>query len=288
MQHHVKVTPEWRQWLQDALEAGNTPASLLATMLEHQFDPQVARETVIELTLGPSATDGAPAQVAHYTSDIVRLPEGNVIHTPDRDVRVLVRLSRPVVAVFDQVLNERECETFRQMAANRLVRSKVVESGSGRHTVMDYRTSDGAYFSPNESDFITRLERRVAALMNWPAANGEGFQVMRYGVGGEYRPHYDYFVPSDSGSALHLKQGGQRVSTLIIYLNDVEEGGETLFPAINFSYVPRKGQALYFEYCNKAGALDPLTLHGGAAVKRGEKWIATQWMRQNEFKRTPD
>ena len=286
MQHHLDVTPEWRQWLLDALEAGSTPASLLATMLEHQFDPQVARRTLIELTLGPPAADGAPVQLTHYVSDIVRLPEGNVIRTLDRDVRVLARLSKPVIAVLDQVLDEQECETFKQLAASRLARSKVVENGSGKHTVMDYRTSDGAYFPRDENAFITRIEQRVAALMNWPAANGEGFQVMRYGIGGEYRPHYDYFLPSDVGSAMHLKHGGQRVSTLIIYLNDVEEGGETLFPAINFSYVPRKGQALYFEYCNQAGVLDPLTLHGGAAVKRGEKWIATQWMREGEFKRT--
>ncbi len=284
MAGHVKVTPEWRQWLQEALDGGNTPASLLSTMLEHQFDPQVARDALIELTLGPPSPEGVPPQVTGYVSDLVRLPEGNLIQTPDRKVRVLVRMSRPVVAVFDRVLDERECDTLRHMASSRLARSKVVEAGSGRHAVTHYRTSEGAYFPRGENEFITRLERRVAALMNWPIENGEGFQVMRYGPGGEYQPHYDYFVPNDSGSDVHLRHGGQRVSTLIIYLNDVEEGGETLFPALNFSYVPRKGQGLYFEYCNQAGALDPLTLHGGAPVKRGEKWIATQWMRQHEFK----
>lgn len=285
MQRHVDVTPEWRQWLLDALEGGSSPASLLTTMIEHRFDPDVARATLIELTLGPPTADGTPVSTPSYVSDIVRLPEGNVLHTPDRDVRVLVRLTRPVIAVLDQVLSSDECDTFKQLATQRLQRSTVVEPGSGVHTVMDYRTSEGAYFPRGENDFIARIERRVAALMNWPATNAEGFQVMRYGTGGEYQPHYDYFAPDDEGSAIHLARGGQRVSTLIIYLDDVDDGGETIFPAINFRYVPRKGQALYFEYCNRSGAVDPLTLHGGTPVKRGEKWIATQWMRQGEFKR---
>lgn len=283
MQGHVEVTPAWRQWLLDALENGSTPAALLAIMIEHRFNPQVARDTLIELTLGPATVSGVPVSTPSYVPDIVRLPPGNVIATPDRDVRVLVRMSRPVVAVFDQVLDAEECAQLRELAERRLSRSTVVEPGSGAHRVMDYRTSEGAYLPPGCEPLVTRLDARVAALMNWPSENGEGFQVMRYRGGGEYQPHYDYFVPTDPGSSLHMAAGGQRVATLILYLNDVEAGGETIFPALNFSYTPRQGQALYFEYCNLAGNVDPLTLHGGAPVQRGEKWIATKWMRQGRY-----
>jgi prolyl 4-hydroxylase len=70
---------------------------------------------------------------------------------------------------------------------------------------------------------------------------------------------------------------------LILYLNDVDQGGETIFPSIHLSVVPKKGAAIYFEYCNAAGHVDPSTLHGGAPVLAGEKWIATKWMRQRKY-----
>jgi prolyl 4-hydroxylase len=286
MQRYVEVTPEWRKWLADALDAGNTPASLLATMVESHFDEGAARAALADALLGP-AIAAAPTQPTRteraYTSDAVRFPAGNTIRTPDRDVRVLMRMSRPVIAVLDQVLSDEECEQLKQMTAGRLTPSAVVAPGTGSHEVMDIRSSEGVYFPCGETELLVRIEARTAAIMHWPNENGEGLQVMHYTVGGEYVPHHDYFPASDEGSAAHLRVGGQRVSTLIMYLNDVEDGGETIFPKIGFSYVPRKGQGLYFEYSNSEGALDPLTLHGGAPVKRGDKWIMTRWMRERPY-----
>ena len=74
-----------------------------------------------------------------------------------------------------------------------------------------------------------------------------------------------------------------RVSTLVIYLNDVAEGGETVFPEAGIAVSPRKGSSVYFEYCNGAGQLPPLSLHAAAPVSVGEKWVATKWMRQRRF-----
>ena len=71
------------------------------------------------------------------------------------------------------------------------------------------------------------------------------------------------------------------MGSLVMYLNDVEDGGETIFPEIGFSVIPRRGHAVYFAYCNSRNQGDPLTLHGGAPVRRGEKWIATKWLRQH-------
>jgi prolyl 4-hydroxylase len=124
---------------------------------------------------------------------------------------------------------------------------------------------------------------RIAEFMNWPQERGEGLQILHYHIGGEYKPHYDYFPPQDTGSDPHLATGGQRQATLIIYLNDVEQGGETIFPDTSLSITPRRGSAVYFSYCNSAGQVDPATLHGGAPVLRGEKWIATKWVRERRY-----
>jgi prolyl 4-hydroxylase len=73
------------------------------------------------------------------------------------------------------------------------------------------------------------------------------------------------------------------VATLIVYLNTVEEGGETVFPKLNLKFKPVQGDALYFAYADTNNELDRMTLHGGAPVLQGNKWIMTKWMRQEKF-----
>lgn len=279
---HTKVTQDWQDWIREALAAGNAPAGLLLTMKENHFEEGVAREAIVTALFG-SAVAPVAAHASALTPFHGRLDGGHVLRTPDRDVRVLLRIARPTIAVLDNVLGPDECDALMSMAVPRLERSAVVGVADGVNTVMDIRTSDGAYFQRAENELIRRIDARAAAIMRLPEDRGEGLQVMRYGAGGEYLPHFDYFQPDEKGSQPHLATGGQRVSTLIMYLHDVEAGGETIFPRIDFSYVPRKGQALYFEYTAADGSLDPLSLHGGAPVAKGEKWIVTKWMRERAF-----
>ncbi|HRO82176.1 MAG TPA: 2OG-Fe(II) oxygenase, partial [Alicycliphilus denitrificans] len=115
-----------------------------------------------------------------------------------------------------------------------------------------------------------------------PVENGEGLQVLHYRPGAEYKPHYDYFDPAEPGTPRLLRRGGQRVATLVIYLNDPVRGGGTTFPDVPLEIGPRQGNAVFFSY----GRAHPgsRTLHGGAPVIEGEKWIATKWLREREFK----
>lgn len=198
-----------------------------------------------------------------------------MIKTHDRDVRVALRLAQPVVAILDGVLSADGCDDLIRLSRIKFQRSTIVDRQTGVHTVIDDRSSYGT--------FIAKLDRRIAEVMHIPIENGEGLQILNYKVGGEYKTHFDYFPPADPGSAAHIAKGGQRVSTLVIYLNDVECGGETIFPNVHMSVVPKKGSAVYFEYCNSLGQVDPKSLHGGTPVVMGEKWIATKWMRQMRY-----
>ena len=121
----------------------------------------------------------------------------------------------------------------------------------------------------------------MAALMNWPLENGEGLQVLRYGPGAEYKPHYDYFDPAQPGTPSILKRGGQRVASLVCYLNTPERGGATVFPDVQLEVAPVKGNAVFFSY-DRAHA-STRSLHGGAPVVEGEKWVATKWVREGRF-----
>jgi prolyl 4-hydroxylase len=179
----------------------------------------------------------------------------------------------PLVMRFERLLTDDECRQLIETAAPRLRESKLVNK-----VVSEIRTSRGMFFEEKESPFIHRIERRISQLMNVPIEHAEGLQVLHYGPGQEYKAHYDFFSPKNPQAR------NNRISTLIIYLNDVEEGGETVFPLLQLKVKPKRGSALYFEYFYRQQALNELTLHSSVPVVRGEKWVATQWMRRQRIR----
>ncbi|MEZ4575557.1 MAG: 2OG-Fe(II) oxygenase [Vampirovibrionales bacterium] len=108
---------------------------------------------------------------------------------------------------------------------------------------------------------IGQLNSEIANVTMLPVEYGEGLQVLRYEVGQEYKPHFDYFDPTLSGSKQPLDEGGQRVATMLMYLSAPEEGGETTFPDIGLSVAPVKGNAILFWSVLPNLQVDPLSKH---------------------------
>ena len=187
----------------------------------------------------------------------------------------------PFEALFAQL--RPECEALIALAKPRLAPSTVVDPHSGQDVVAPHRNSLGMFFRLEENPFIARLDKRIAEVMNLPIENGEGIQVLYYPMGALNTPHFDFLLPSNPANRTSIARSGQRVSTLIAYLNDVENGGETAFPAAGWEVSPQRGNAVYFEYCNSRSQVDHRSLHGGNPVLAGEKWVATKWMRQRRF-----
>lgn len=274
------MTPEWLTWIRENLLRGCSPEQILSDMTAAGVSRLQAQQAMaqVKLVIAPINKVAQP-----FVYEPSRIPLGSHIQCEDRWVSVRFRAAKPSVVVFDDLLSSDECDELIRLSRLKLKRSAIVDPASGAEKVIEERSSSGTYFDVCEDAFIERLDRRVAALMHWPMENGEGFQILNYQVGAEYRAHFDYFPAHDPGSQLHLARGGQRVSTLVMYLNDVQEGGETTFPSVGISVTPKKGSALYFEFTNSLGQVDPLSLHAGMPVVRGEKWIATKWMRQMRY-----
>jgi prolyl 4-hydroxylase len=197
-------------------------------------------------------------------------------------VSVLTRLADPALTVFGHLLTPDECAALIAAARPRLERSRTVDRQGVGAVSHASRTSDGMFFTRGETPLIARLEARMAALLDWPVECGEGLQILRYGVGTEYQPHFDYFDAQDAGTAAQIAIAGQRVGTLIIYLQSPEAGGATRFPQIGLDVAPIGGNAVFFAYPRPSP--DSLTLHAGAPVRRGEKWIATKWLRARPYR----
>lgn len=197
-------------------------------------------------------------------------------------ISVLTRLADPALTVFGDLLTPDECAALIASARPRLARSRTVDRNGGNAVSHDSRTSDGMFFARGETPLITRIEARIASLLNWPIDCGEGLQVLRYGPGTEYQPHFDFFDVQDAGTAAQTSAAGQRVGTLIIYLQSPDAGGATRFPRIGLDVAPIRGNAVFFAY--PRASPDSLTLHAGAPVLRGEKWIATKWLRARPYR----
>ncbi len=206
---------------------------------------------------------------------------GATLDGGDKWVEVLQRQHDPDWLVFANLLTPAECDALIASARPRLSRSLTVDPQTGGEALHPDRSSQGMFFERCEDALVQRIEARIAKLLNWPAKNGEGLQVLRYPPGAQYLPHYDYFDPKEAGTASLLARGGQRVATLIMYLQTPDRGGATIFPDRKLEVPARRGQAVFFSYAQPHP--DSLSLHGGAPVLSGEKWIATKWLRATEF-----
>ena len=272
------------------LDRGCVVDDLVQGMIAQNFDPQIAQSLVNVCYQArqqgiepPSGTLELDDVLEVYRYETPRLPSGSIIHTHDKQIPVLLRLEQPIIALLADVLSADECEQIIALARPRLKPSTVVDVYSGQDKMADHRDSEGMFFKLNETPFIAKIDRRISKLMNCPVENGEGLQVLRYGVEAKNTPHFDFLLPTNQHNRDSLARSGQRISTLVVYLNDVGQGGETYFPEVGLSVLPKKGHAAYFEYANSHRQVDPKSVHAGAPVYAGEKWAMTKWMRERPF-----
>lgn len=234
-----------------------------------------------------------------HTRGFLQLPRGIPYWENDKEAETL-RIGyvkpeiinwSPRIILLHNFLSSQECDYLVALARPRLTTSTVVDVKTGKGIKSKVRTSSGMFLSTEERNFpmVQAIEKRISVYSQVPVENGELIQVLRYEKDQFYRPHHDYF--SDT---FNLKRGGQRIATMLMYLTDNVEGGETYFPRAGsgdcscggkvlkgLSVKPRKGDAVLFWSMGLDGQSDPYSLHGGCEVLAGEKWSATKWMRQS-------
>lgn len=202
--------------------------------------------------------------------------------------------------MYEGFLTDEECQHLITLAKSELKRSAVADNDSGKSQVSEVRTSSGAFINKAKDSIVERIEEKIATWTFLPKENGEDIQVLRYQEGQKYEAHYDYFVDK-----VNIARGGHRYATVLMYLSDVQKGGETVFPNAELSerqkaaiqsddelsecgkkgiaVRPKKGDALLFFSLYPNAHPDPMSLHGGCPVIEGEKWSATKWIHVDNF-----
>jgi hypothetical protein len=186
----------------------------------------------------------------------------------------------PRIIAYPGFATPQECDWAIARARDRLKPATVFNTASANQMYHSARDNSGIEFQLPDMDVVIEILRaRISAATRLPVPIFEPTQILHYAVGEQFRPHHDFFDPEAPAYVGQLKDFGQRIATVLVYLSDDYTGGETVFPKIGLSYRGRKGDALFFANVDRSGQIDPMTLHAGTPPTSGEKWVLSQWIR---------
>lgn len=186
----------------------------------------------------------------------------------------------PVIKTFPDFISKEVCQWLIEKSRDKLTRALVYDSVKRTVTQNHTRTNSAAIFNMVETDLVNLLlQSRMSASTQMPFRQFEAATVLHYAPGEQISEHYDFIDPATPDYAQVIQQQGQRVITFIIYLNDSYELGETVFPELGISHKGSRGEGIYFVNSLTDGSPDKRTLHAGRPPQQGDKWIATQFIR---------
>jgi prolyl 4-hydroxylase len=276
------LDPVVNQWLKEALQRGADPDEMVEALVRSGRPLDLASVIVQFALRGRFVSTGMDDRlVGRSIQGSPDVPEAiqHQFEIEGHRVKKRMTLSSLNCVIFDNFLTDEECEHIKAQSASKMKRSAVVGKDFS-NVETRIRSSSGTFFDRGADDIISRVERRVAAITNTKVENGEGLQILHYAYAQEYQPHFDFFEPQTESEHAMIAQSGNRMGTMIFYLNEPEEGGSTYFPQMKLSIHPNKGSALWFTYLGADQVPDRRSEHAGLPVIKGEKWIATKWIRE--------
>lgn len=195
------------------------------------------------------------------------------------------------VYVIHNFMTPEEAQHLMDLAKPKLARATVVGYGEGNpDTVSDSRTNTQCFLKKAQTPKVHEIEQRLGEVTKTRLDQGEDIQVLRYQNGQQFTQHQDFF---SRDVKVHLARGGQRIATVLMYLHRAEIGGATYFPIQKLRLNPTEGDAILFWNVKPGGELASHTLgdyenddyatHAGEPVLKGEKWVATRWIREDTF-----
>lgn len=159
---------------------------------------------------------------------------------------------------------------------------EVKPDGMSTNVVSRRRTSWNAWCSNDciEDKMVKAINSRICNLTGIPEANSEDLQLLRYEPGQYYKIHHDYIEFEID------RQGGPRLITVYLYLNDVEAGGGTNFPDLDVTVMPKRGRVLIWPSVLDSYPFmkDDRTNHQALPVEAGIKYGANAWFHMRNFK----
>jgi len=180
--------------------------------------------------------------------------------------------------IYPNFITDIEAKYIIKIASNGFTDSTIVSG-----TNLSVRKSQTSTIN-NRDPMIQPIIQRVCDIMGYPFENVEPIQVVKYGSDGYYNQHYDSCPDTNDFCRRFVQDGGQRVATMVLYLNDEFTGGATNFLNLNQEIKPKKcGGIFFYSMDTKKTKTHPLSLHAGMPLTSGTKYIANIWIRENKY-----
>lgn len=292
----------------EALRLTNEFLKLNPTHVRLLQNKKFFEEMVAELPQGNAPTvlkNERPTDEYRSSSDFVdyeRLCRGEETHLRNnRDLTCQFRRHHPLffiqplreevlnlnprLVVYHNAVSNSDMERIKELATPRLKRATVQNSKTGELETASYRVSKSAWLKDPEDYIVNRISQLSKAMSNLSIETVEELQVVNYGIGGHYEPHYDHAQKNDVSAFEESK--GNRIATFICYLTDVEAGGATAFNLVGARVNPEKGACAVWYNLLRNGESDLGTRHAACPVLVGSKWVMNKWFheRGQEFTR---
>lgn len=207
------------------------------------------------------------------------LIEGNVI--TDNSI-VSGQGKVEILTEYPNFLTNEECDHIIEISKQSLHQSMVYSQSDDLYK-QESRVSKQTWLRDTDDPVVNKIAERTSQIINLPATYAESLQVVKYDQGGFFIPHYDACQGTEEFCERMNGKGGPRYATFIIYLNDDFEGGETVFPRLDYSVKPERGKCVLFYSTLKDGNIIQESFHGGNPVKSGTKWICNKWYHLNKM-----
>ena len=182
------------------------------------------------------------------------------------------------IYTFNNFLIKEECEELIAISEESL-RPSTVSDPKDSSVVSDYRTSKTADLHYFNTPYLNYIDNKIATFMDLYHFSGETLQAQKYNPGQYYKEHCDYFFPLTKEYKTYTEWMGQRTWTFMVYLNDVEEGGETYFKHLKLKVKPEQGKAVFWNNLYKNGIPNIKTMHEALPPVSGDKYVITKWFR---------
>ena len=249
----TRFSPEWNKWIRDNLTKGVSKDELYHILVCNGHSDQLVRKELDYVDL--------EKEINHSLWSQIKLVNSKNIHNN--------------LYIIENFLEEDICDRLSELIKEKSVPSTITNKNEKDKNFRTSRTSHLDVSLP----IVKKTDKQICNYLSISTERSENIQGQYYLEGNEFKPHTDWFNSNRKEWKQYGEKLGQRTWTFMIYLNDVEDGGETVFPKYRVKIRPKKGRAVVWLNLLPDGKGDEDTLHCGTPVKKGEKLIITKWFR---------
>lgn len=287
-----ELDASWKSWIKTNLERGSDTTELVQILLKQGFSlDNIENEVHGHIDLTPFRNNSIMNEEMYTNSqDSLFKKRKCGIYRCEKDKQAYYFLDTLIFPnakrIQTSVANINIIEDFLDEATCKYLIS-LIKKNHFSSTITTADTEPDKYFRtsktcnmPQKDPVVQALEEQMTSYLGIDKVLSETSQGQYYEVGNQFKPHTDWFTRNTDEWAKFAAHEGQRTWTFMLYLNNVEEGGETEYTDLGISIKPKQGMGIIWNNMDSTGKDIQATIHWGKPPLKGEKFVITKWFRE--------